>query len=180
MWWEESLPLFRGLGDGASVALISCSLGGIALERREMERAIDLLLEGLAMGEQIGYTIIPICFLETLADLAMIEEDPRSAARFLAAAGAAREVSGEVIEAPVMEGVQKVAESGRARIGEAEWDRAFQEGRTLPLEAAVAMARTYAADRRPGGHGTGTEHGRPGPTMHPVHERPITPGMKRH
>jgi predicted ATPase/transcriptional regulator with XRE-family HTH domain len=145
-WWEESLALYRELGDRARMAWISSNLAEIAVGERELQRARDLLLEGLALGEEAGYAFISMYFLETLANVATLEGDPRSAAQFLAAAGGARAMSGVVREPAAQALLQRVEESGRAQIGDAAWDRAYEEGSALPFEEALGLARAYASE----------------------------------
>ena len=72
-------------------------------------------------------------------------QDPAIAARFLGAAEVARSAADEALDPRGRALCQRTVETGRAQIGEAEWGRAYQEGRGLPFEQALALARAYAA-----------------------------------
>ena len=146
--WEESLMAFRELGEQSRVALVLHNLSSVALKREELERAKALLLESVALAEQIGYANVTFGFLEAMAGVVEHEGSPRNAARFLAVAEVARAACGEVVEPAVQAEVQHMVEVGRAQVGEAEWDRAWQEGQAMPLEMAVALARAYATEQR--------------------------------
>jgi hypothetical protein len=144
MWWEESLSLFKDLGDQATVALILTNLAHLAVQQAEPERAKALFLEGMAIGQHVRYAVIAFTFLEGMVDVAMLEGDPISAARFLAAVDEARTISGEVTEPWKRAHFQQVIEVGRAHVGEDAWEAAWQEGRAIGLETAVGLARAYA------------------------------------
>jgi predicted ATPase len=150
VWWEESVRAFRELGERATVALVLFNLGLVALLQGELERSKALLLEGLTLAEQVGYRLIRVSFLEPMAAVAVHEGEPASAARFLGAAEVARAAAGYALE-PVERAIwQQTVEAGRAQLGEAQWDRAWQEGRGTPLPRAVALARAYGIGQRGG------------------------------
>jgi predicted ATPase/transcriptional regulator with XRE-family HTH domain len=157
--WEESLTAFRELGEQSRVALVLHNLSSVALKRGELERAKALLLESLVLAEQIGYANVTFGFLEAMAGVAEHEGSSRNAARFLAVAEVARAACGEVVEPAVQAEVQHMVEAGRAQVGEAEWNRAWQEGQAMPLEMAVALAKGYATEQRHHGDGAVLEAG---------------------
>jgi non-specific serine/threonine protein kinase len=143
--WRESLSLFRELGDLPRIALVLSHLADMAGLQGDLERAKALALASLSPAVEVGYAVITLSFLELMAPVAVGEGEAAMAARFLGAAEVARAESGEAFEPEEQELWQRTVETGRAQLGEAEWERAYQEGRGLPLEEALALARAYAA-----------------------------------
>jgi predicted ATPase/transcriptional regulator with XRE-family HTH domain len=142
--WEESLSLFRETGDQSQMAMMLTNLALVAVLQGGLERGKTLLLECLPLAVQVGYAIVTISFLELMAAVAVGEEEPADAARFLGAAEVARGAAGEALE-PVERATQEqTMETGRAQIGAPGWNRAYQEGRELPFEEALTLAREYA------------------------------------
>jgi ATP/maltotriose-dependent transcriptional regulator MalT len=66
---EESLMLFRDLGDKQSVAYLLNHLGSLAVEQGEYTRGRDLLTESLTINRELGYTRIIALSLFNLARL---------------------------------------------------------------------------------------------------------------
>ncbi len=80
-----------------------------------------------------------------MARVAVLEENFIHAACFLGAADTARGASDEAREPAERVDAHVTEDVGRAQIGEAEWDRAREEGRTMPLENALTLARANAS-----------------------------------
>jgi predicted ATPase len=156
--WEEGLTLFQELGEQAKVALVLSNLSHVAVLQDDPERARALWLKCLPLAEQVGYALLLCTFLETMGAAAVVEGKPVDAARFLGAAETARTAGGEAFDPPERALWQRTVERGRTQVGEAEWDRAWQEGRRLPFEEALDLARAYAA-----GQGTVWQDGSRGP-----------------
>jgi predicted ATPase/transcriptional regulator with XRE-family HTH domain len=143
--WEESLALFHGVEDQPRTALVLSNLALVAMLQGDLQRARLLLLECLPLGVQVGYAFVTFFFLELMAPVAVGEGEAAMAARFLGAAEVARAAAGEALEPVGHELWQRTVETGRAQMGGTEWERAYEEGRELPLQEALALAREYAA-----------------------------------
>lgn len=70
-YFEESLPLFRGLGVKWQLALSVLNLGNLMLARGDHERALPLVEEGLALSREIGDKENIAYCLESLAGAAV-------------------------------------------------------------------------------------------------------------
>jgi predicted ATPase/transcriptional regulator with XRE-family HTH domain len=143
--WDESLALFRELGDLPRIALVLSNLALVAVWQQDLQRAKELTLECLPLAVQVGYANVTYSLLEVVAPVAVGEGEAAIAARFLGAAEVARSAVDEAFDPQGRALWHRTMETGRAQIGEAEWGRAYQEGRGLPFEEALALARAYAA-----------------------------------
>jgi tetratricopeptide (TPR) repeat protein len=72
---EESLTLFRKLGDFWGIAILLCSMGMTAAKHGDYERATTLVTESLTLCHELGETgpIIPV--LNTLGEIAIAQGD---------------------------------------------------------------------------------------------------------
>ncbi len=136
---EESLALSRELGAWTVYAGTMCSLGWARLLRGEHERAEKLLGESLALSRETGDKVLTAECLEGLAGLAGIREEAERAARLWGAAEALREAT-----APLSPDEQSLREpyleEARSRKDEASWTEAWDKGRAMSLDDAVAYA----------------------------------------
>jgi len=64
--FEESLALYRGLGDDIGVAAVLAELGQVARAQGDHERALELSEEGLALGRRLGDSRVAAIALGTL------------------------------------------------------------------------------------------------------------------
>jgi tetratricopeptide (TPR) repeat protein len=145
--WEESLSLVRKLREPSRIALVLSNLAGMAVQQGDLERAKGLLLECLPVAQQDGYQLILMTLLERMAAVAVGEGEAARAALFLGAAEVARGMAGEALEPAEQAIQQRTVATGRAQIGDDEWERVYQEGRALPFEEALALARAYATEQ---------------------------------
>jgi hypothetical protein len=119
----------------------------VATRRGDHGRAKRLLGESLALSKRLGNTTSVAECLETLAELARVLGDFRRAARLWGAAGALREAAGSTwapVERRLHEPYLTAARSG---MDEADWMMAWEEGRAMPLEDAIAYALEDAEER---------------------------------
>jgi predicted ATPase/DNA-binding SARP family transcriptional activator/DNA-binding CsgD family transcriptional regulator len=78
--YEESLGLYRKVGDRRGVANALGDLGSLALDRGEYERATSLLEETLALYRELGESEGIIGILDSLGVLASARGDPEQSA----------------------------------------------------------------------------------------------------
>ncbi len=138
--YEASLALFRELGQKESVAIVLHNLGVTALRRGEDASAADLIKSSLelfsALQDREG---IANCLIGFAAVAARARQAER-AARLLGAARALLDNPAALRPADQAE-YERGAADARALLGDAAFTRAFDEGRALSLDAAVAAAR---------------------------------------
>jgi predicted ATPase/transcriptional regulator with XRE-family HTH domain len=161
MLWEESLSLFREVGDLPRIALVLSNLALVAVLQGDLEPAKVLALECLPVAVQVGYAFVTFFLLEVIATVAAGEGEAVTSARLLGSAEVARAESGEAFEPHDHALWQRTVEAGRAQLGAVEWERAYQEGRDLPLKEALDLGRTYAAGQTHTGEAAASSHNTP-------------------
>jgi predicted ATPase/DNA-binding XRE family transcriptional regulator len=137
---EESLALGRDLGDMWLVALALNNLGLLAEDQGKYERATALLKECLALRRDLGDKRGMATGLEGLAAAAGAQNLPERAVRLFGASIALR----ESIQAP-QDPSERVANSRilaglRGHLGAEAFARAWEAGRRLTLQGAIAEA----------------------------------------
>jgi len=142
---EESLALCRRLGDRSGIALALEQLGRAALEGGDPARASALFAESLALRRDLGATARLIACLEGLAAVAGVSGQDARAARLSGAAAALRESFGVPLLAVDRARDERHLDPARIRLGAAAWDAAWQAGRALALDGAIAEAEQIAA-----------------------------------
>jgi ATP/maltotriose-dependent transcriptional regulator MalT len=140
---EEGLALYHGLGSPPGVAQALGVLGRVRACHGDPDGGAALLRESLALRHRLGE---PLGVAECLDGLAMAAAhagrpaDARWAARLLGAADALRQQIG----APLAPGEQPrrtaAIRTASVRLGRAAFSAAWQAGRALPPEEAVAEA----------------------------------------
>jgi predicted ATPase/class 3 adenylate cyclase len=144
----EGLALCRALGDRAGIALGLNNQGAVARGRGDVSRALPLVIEALALFVEVGdRSGIAYC-LEGLADVAAKQGAHRRAARLYGAADALREQICEPLPREQRAGYEASHELVRGAIGPPAFKDAWDAGRALSPEAAVAEARSLVEDAR--------------------------------
>ena len=137
---EEELALSRESKDPYANSMALLGLGIVETRRGEHGRAKTLLEEGLVLSRKLGSMVNVAEGLETLAEMAAALGDSPRAVRLWGAADALREVTGS----PWMPLERKLHEphliAARARMNEADWTKAWEEGRAMPQEDAITYA----------------------------------------
>jgi predicted ATPase/DNA-binding CsgD family transcriptional regulator len=123
-----------------------CAAARVAAVDGDLDRALSLAHDGLALREQIGDKVGMIDALELLA--AIDCHNGERAARLLGAAAGARRTIGYIPLAAFADRQAAVVAQARASVGDAAFDAARVEGEALPLDAAVAYARRGRGERR--------------------------------
>jgi predicted ATPase/Tfp pilus assembly protein PilF/DNA-binding XRE family transcriptional regulator len=167
---EEALALQRALGDKLGIASSLHNLGHVAYDQGDHGRAAALVGESLLLGRDIGARHLVAASLESLGWVAAARGQAEQAARLAGATVALREILGVPLPPAFRAGHDRAVQAMRAALGEEAFAAAWAEGRTLPLEAAIAAALqadpASAEERamlRPGRRsGTGTASPHPG------------------
>jgi tetratricopeptide (TPR) repeat protein len=138
--FEESLAISRESKDPHAHSEALLGLGIVATRRSDHGRARPLLGESLVLNRRLGSMVNVAECLETLAEMAWTLGDSRRAAHLWGAADALREATGS----PWMSFEKSLHEpylaDARARMDETDWTRAWEQGRAMTLDQAVALA----------------------------------------
>jgi predicted ATPase len=137
---QESLELRRQLGNKWGVGVSLGMLGWVAMRERDWERAIARLRESLEVRKEIGDKGGSAWCLERLAGVFMVRKQEERAVRLFGAAAALRASIGSVID-PVDQAKYKTNLSTlRAKLGKERFTAAWEEGRAMTMEQAIAYA----------------------------------------
>ncbi|MDP9476914.1 MAG: tetratricopeptide repeat protein, partial [Actinomycetota bacterium] len=138
---EESLALARQARDGLGVILALGQGALAAVGRGEHELAENLCAEGLEMARRQRHLHAVVFSLNVWSVLAAAQGRPGRAARTWGAAAELGRTIGLTGPSPVERyHYDPYISSARAELGEAAWEAALAEGRTMELEEAVAYA----------------------------------------
>lgn len=145
---EESLAIKRELGDRSGVGTSLNNLGNLACEEGEFASARALHEEGLAIDHELGDRWGIAFALEGLAAVVAVLGKSLRAARIWGAAERLREEIGAPLppnERPRYG--RRVAVARAALRDDAAFDSAWQEGRALTIEQAIALALSETVDQ---------------------------------
>jgi predicted ATPase/class 3 adenylate cyclase len=142
---EKFLAAARALEDRELIAIGLLNLAMLAIGRGAGDGSRQLLLEALAIAEEIGSRAVGQSVLEVAAGLAAARQEAKRAVRFYGAAetqaaqsGLHRDPADEVFLKPLIAKAQ-------AALGDAAFAAAEDAGRILSYEAAIADARGWLA-----------------------------------
>jgi predicted ATPase/DNA-binding winged helix-turn-helix (wHTH) protein/Tfp pilus assembly protein PilF len=138
---EESLAILRELGDRGAIATALENLGNVAYDLGDLASARALHVESLTMRRQLGDKLGIVISLERLAAVAASLGGPLVAARIWAMAEDLRtEIGSALAPQERSHHDQRVTAARAASSNDAAFDRAWQEGRALTVEQAIALA----------------------------------------
>jgi len=138
--FEEALSVAQETGDEQFIADALAELGTVALHVGDSGQATALYQQSLALIWTRGYRE---CIAEDLAGLAAASSllgQPERAARLFGAVEALREVSGIRLAPLPRADYDRAVEGIRAHLDEATLAQAWEQGRAMPLEQAIAEA----------------------------------------
>jgi predicted ATPase/class 3 adenylate cyclase/Tfp pilus assembly protein PilF len=140
--FEESLSIYRELGDRSGIALLLNNLGVVASNQGEFVTARSLFEGSLANLRELENQGNEVAFLlEGLAAVVAALASSLRAARIWGAAERMREEIGSPLPPNVRPRYERSVASARAASEEeGTFDRAWQEGRALTLDQAIALA----------------------------------------
>jgi tetratricopeptide (TPR) repeat protein len=138
-FYMEALALVRALGDQRSQVNITQALGDVALHLGDVERAKTLLADSLASFTASGDTLGIVVSLRGFADLEAMQSRIEVAVRLLGFVEAwlqARQMRLVLFEKATYD--RSVADA-RARLAVPDFDAAWEDGRSLTLEAVTTL-----------------------------------------
>lgn len=147
----------RSLAEAAAAApsarhagLAAIGFAEAALLRGNADAAERRAKEALGTLVDAGWWLACLDALDVLAAVAVEQDDPERAARYLAAVSAAREQHGVPRVPPAADRWSALAERARAQAGAGAFDAAWAAGRGLSARDAAAYAlRSRGSRRRP-------------------------------
>lgn len=147
---EESLQLHREAEDRFGITDALHTLGRTALAQEDLTTAATCCLEALANDEEVGNRTGMAIVLDNLAAQASVLGQHLRALRIGGASEAIKETAGGHAPPPLID-LPDPREAARLTLNEAAVQAAWQEGRAMTLEQALAYARQRSSLRpRPG------------------------------
>jgi tetratricopeptide (TPR) repeat protein len=138
--FQESLALGRELGEKRLIAIVLVNLGNSAQAQGNAAQAAAQYAESLTLCQAIGLPWLVAYGLEGMAGVSKAQGQPEQAAHLFGAAAALREaISAPLPPADHARHDHAVA-AVRVALGEDAFAAAWEAGRTMPLEQAVAEA----------------------------------------
>jgi non-specific serine/threonine protein kinase len=137
---EEALACARASGDNGVVALQLWQLAGLANKERRTNEALPMLREALILNRDEGYREGIVEVLVGMASTLQTVSAPTSASTLLAAAARLREEIGGGA-GWVGDAIQRLSGSLRDSLGDSAFESAWERGRALSTDEAIALAR---------------------------------------
>jgi predicted ATPase/DNA-binding SARP family transcriptional activator len=134
----EGIDLFVRLGDKLGEAQALISLGREAQRTNAYAEAISLYSRALALGRELDNEGILGSYLAGMAGLAAAAGQPSVAAMLF---GHADKLLGNVSTGIQREHMTLGLDIARAALDPPEWEVAWEEGRTMPWQDAIALAQ---------------------------------------
>ncbi|HEU4892659.1 MAG TPA: protein kinase [Vicinamibacterales bacterium] len=135
----ESLARYREIADGWGIARVLSDLGTLHLDAGEYEAADVALRDAIGAFRAIGHQRGVARQLESLAWCATCQSRDRAAVALAAAAAAMRHRISAPAKPPERQIVDRALAQARARLGDADYDEAWQQGTAATLDAVLAM-----------------------------------------
>ncbi len=138
--FEACIPLFTELKDRHRLAMVHSELAHLERRQGHLSQAKPLYQETIQEWQKIGHRAAIAHELECFAFIAKAQEDDPRAARLFGAA----EILRENINIPMMPTERPEYDSEvndlRANMNEADFAKAWAEGRAMTIEQAIALA----------------------------------------
>ena len=141
--YEKALTLARTLDDRESIAIGLLNVAMVAIDRRDDERARQMLLAAVKILDEIGSKYVGQSALEVATGLAVLRKDWSRAARLFGAAEVLadqtvlqRDPGDEAFLAPLVA-------RARSSLDSAAFAAAEKSGRTTPYEEMMSEARAW-------------------------------------
>jgi predicted ATPase/DNA-binding SARP family transcriptional activator len=139
-FYEEGLALSRELGDQFGICVLLHNLAYVVQHQGDYPRAAMLFKEGLILCQQVGEKVSAALAVAGLAGIAGLTGQPERAARMFAAAQAALDAFGIVLDAVDRSDLDRDIQTMRSQMDETSFSKAWAEGRALTIEQAIALA----------------------------------------
>jgi non-specific serine/threonine protein kinase len=138
--YDRTVAIRRDLGDLEGLAVVLHLKGMLPHRAGDLRAAHALYREALELADEIKSTWHYLCVVPLFASLAA-ERQPSLAAR-LAGAVAVLTESAQTLPIPITEAFFNAGvRLARRKLGDTAFQAAWADGRAMPLEAAVALAR---------------------------------------
>jgi len=141
--WAESLTEFEAIGNSLGIAAASLNLGESALERGEHEQAARWYARALRPLQELKSPHYTAAGLSGLA-VAVASRNAEPATRLFAAANALCETTGAALSPPEATLYEQGRTVALTQLGDAKFTTAWEAGRALSLDEAVAEALALA------------------------------------
>ncbi|HUP28115.1 MAG TPA: tetratricopeptide repeat protein, partial [Chloroflexia bacterium] len=141
-FYERSLHYRREIGDKHGIALALCNLGEVSLNASDKGRARQLFAESIEIMAAIGDKQGTILCLQGYARVNAAEGQGEKSAVLWGAVDAARELLGSASLSPAarLEN-DRLANTAREQLGESAWSAAWERGRRMTLQEAIAYTK---------------------------------------
>jgi tetratricopeptide (TPR) repeat protein len=137
---EESLAMRRVIGEQWSTAVSLGALGRLALRKGDLGRASTMLAESFVLRQEIRDKGGIAWCLEKFGQIESTDGNPQRAARLLGAAEVLREALGTAVDTVDQGEYDQAVSIVRNRLDKDGFAIAWQEGRAMSMEEAVAYA----------------------------------------
>jgi len=137
---EEAVALYRRRGRKGTLQVALDNLGWSALIEGDHERSEALFEECLVLCRDLGDKLSGSESMDGFACAAGAEGEAERAARLFGAAEALREAAGYQQATRARSLREPYLTAARSRIGEARWTKAWEDGRSMAFEDAIAYA----------------------------------------
>ncbi len=138
--FEESLEIFRQLDNKEAISANFANLGAIALSEGDCAAASSNFAEGMVMAQRMGSKIHVSIPLDGFAALAVRRGDLQRAAQLAGVAEHLRESVGYEIEPADRHFRNTYTSELKTKMSEEEFAEAYEHGRKLKLDEAIALA----------------------------------------
>lgn len=138
--YEQDLTLRRELQDERGIAIALHNLGHVTQYQGDYTRASELFKESLATRLRLGHKLGIANCLGGLGGVAAGRNQPERAAKLLGAAEVLLGSLGAEMDRPDRLEYDRAVAVVRAALGQAAFDAALLEGRTMALEQAIEYA----------------------------------------
>jgi len=147
--FEESLTLFRRLGDSLLTSQALNYIGRAELHQGHVQSAEKRFQESLAMARELKDPLLTILGLERFAELAIATRTPIGAPIMWGAAARLREEIGALLPFNEADQFKGVVAAARATLGDEAFNSAWHEGHSMKLEEVIRYAVERCGVRRP-------------------------------
>ncbi len=145
VYLEEALALQREIGVKSSIAHTGLNLGNVLRALGEHEAARAVYQDSLVTYRELGDRRMIAYLLEDIGGLLALQGDSERALRLAGAASLVRESLNLPLSAADQRRLDEALEPARQALGEAAAARAWNAGRDLPLDDAMAEALAVSA-----------------------------------
>jgi predicted ATPase/class 3 adenylate cyclase len=137
---EEAVELYRSRGRKSILQVALDNLGWSALIKGDYQRSEALFVESLVLCKDLGDKLVGSESIEGFACTAGAGGEAERAARLFGAAEALREAAGYQLGTRARSLREPYVTAARTLVGEAAWTTAWENGRSMTFEDAIASS----------------------------------------